>query len=285
VKLYHLTSIYHLPIIMASGFLKLTESNISLVPHEEHKGPDVVWLTTSNRPGQGWASMSRGLGWVDKCRIQFDLELPEEIVHPWYDWALAHGGTDHFMRALATSGDERVGLRQGHLYDEMGDAALELAKRDWFVAERAIPWLEWQSVTDRLAGTVIWQQSVEQQKAGTLRMSRLWLASGAIPTDARVMVSVEPDGKPKGPWVPTTITSEENPGVAIHIGGEGPPDLVIDGRELSDMAHPGEVPPGERLLGGQDPNKMTDAQRRAYFDRVAPSVNVMRDILGLDDQA
>ena len=51
------------------------------------------------------------------------------------------------------------------------------------------------------------------------------------------------------------------------------------------MAHPGEVPPGERLLGSQDPSTMTDAQRRAYFDRVAPSVNVMRDILGLDDQA
>lgn len=251
MKLYHLTSIYHLPVIMASGYLKVTESNVSLIPHEEHKGPDVVWLTTSQRPGQGWASMRDHLAFVDKTRVIFEVDVPDDVVRPWYDWCIEHGGTDHFMRALAASGDERIGLRQGHLYDDLGDAALALARQEWYVVERTVPWLEWESVTDRLAGTSIWRQTEEQQRTGTLAVSSLWLAKGTKP-GGQVMLKVTPDGVPHRdqPWVPTTIVSEES-GKAIQVD--------------------------------EDPSTMTPEQRRAYFDRVAPSVNVMRDLMGLDN--
>lgn len=267
MKLYHLTSIYHLPVIMSSGYLKVVESNVSLIPHEEHKGPDVVWLTTSQRPGQGWAAMRDHLAFVDKTRIIFEVDVADDVVRPWYDWALEHGGTEHFMRALAASGDERIGRRQGALYTAEGDAALERARQEWYVVERAVPWLEWVSVADRLAGTTLWRQTLEQQTSGKLAVSKLWLATDARP-GGQVMLKVEPDGvrRPNQPWVPTTIVSEENPGAAIQIGGEGPPDLVIDGREAT----------------ADDVSKMSPQERRAYFNRVAPSVNVMRDLLGMD---
>lgn len=267
MKLYHLTSIYHLPVIMSSGYLKVVESNVSLIPHEEHKGPDVVWLTTSPRPGQGWAEMREHLAFVDKTRVIFEVDIADDIVHPWYDWARAHGSDEHSMRALAASGDERVPKRRGNLYEPSGDAALERARAEWYVVERAVPWLEWERVTDRLAGTTIWRQTLEQQTSGKLAVSKLWLAQGAEP-GGQVMLKVEPDGvsRPNQPWVPTTIVSEENPGAMVQIGGEGPPDVVIDGREAT----------------ADDVSKMSPQERRAYFNRVAPSVNVMRDLLGMD---
>jgi hypothetical protein len=171
------------------------------------------------------------------------------------------------MRALAASGDERVPKRRGNLYEPSGDAALERARTEWYVVERAVPWLEWERVTDRLAGTIIWRQTLEQQTSGKLAVSKLWLAQGAAP-GGQVMLKVEPNGvsRPNQPWVPTTIVSEENPGAMVQIGGEGPPDVVIDGREAT----------------ADDVSKMSPQERRAYFNRVAPSVNVMRDLLGMD---
>jgi hypothetical protein len=179
MSLYHLTSIYHLPIIMQAGFLKITESNISLIPHEEHVGPDVVWLTTSPRSGQGWARMRPEFAYVDKTRILFELELPDADVHNWHDWALAHGSTLHFMKALASSGDERhpLGYRVGD--DGEADlAALERARAEWFVIEREVPWVEWTRITDQLAGTVLWQRDEAQLRAGELAVPPLLKIAG-----------------------------------------------------------------------------------------------------------
>lgn len=286
MKLYHLTSLYHLPAIMSTGYLKVVESNISLVPHEEHVGPDVVWLTTNRRPRQGWATMRPGTEYVDKCRIVFEVDVADDAVHPWYDWAREHGARLHDMTALAASGDERHNRLRLGVRAEADQASLELARAEWFVVERAVPWLEWVSVTDRLAGTVLWRNTTEQQKSGKLTVSKLWLSQRwQRAAGGQVMLQVQPEGDPtERPWVPTTIISEENPGVAIQIGGEGPPDIVIDGREShtvinNDTGESMQVSATDKEMF----EAMTPAERRQYFGRVAPSINIMHDLFGLDD--
>jgi len=178
--LYHLTSIYHLPIIFGAGFLKVTESNISLIPSEEHVGPDVVWLTRSARRGQGWARMRPEFAYVDKTRILFEVELPDGDVHAWFDWAQAHGSTEHFMKALAASGDERHDqlVRVG-VNADADAAALERARQDWFVVEREIPWVEWARITDTLSGALIWQRTDEQLTRAELDVPPLFATPDA----------------------------------------------------------------------------------------------------------
>lgn len=253
MKLYHLTSLYHLPAIMAAGYLKTTESNVSLDPRQPHAGPDVVWLTTSPRTGQGWARMRDEWAFVDKTRILFEvaIDAEENAVQPWYDWARAQGSTDLWMTALAASGDEqhslaaRVGTKP-----EADAAALERARQEWYVVERTVPWLEWVSITDTLAGTTIWRQTLEQQKAGAMTVSKLWTGM-RHQGDATLMISNDKRG-----FVPTTIISEET--------GEA---FTVDPKDVS----------------AEDVSRMSPAQRRAYFNRVAPSINVMRDLTGMDN--
>ena len=218
--LMHLTSIYHLPLILGSAYLKVVESNISL--DREHAGPDVVWLTTSRRAGQGWAQMQSSVAWVDKTRIQFEVRVPVADVRPWFTWAKEHGSSDHYMRAMASSGDERVSKMQGHLYDELGDRALARAANEWFVIERAIPWMEWERITDNLAGTVIWQATKQQADEGAMRLPRLWMPTR--PSATRLAVK----GNDGSTWVPTTILSEEDPGFRVEVGGGRPMDLILD---------------------------------------------------------
>lgn len=220
VVLHHLTSIYHLPLILGAAYLKVTESNVSL--DREHVAPDVVWLTTSRRAGQGWAEMSERAAWVDKTRIQFELRLPLADVHPWYTWAKDHGSDEHHMRALAASGDERMNKIQGRLYDAVGDAALARAANEWFVIERQVPWMEWVRITDHLAGTVIWSNSEQQATEGALRLPRLWMPTR--PLMSRLAVK---DGGGAGDWVPTTILSEEDPSFRVEVGGGEPDSLIL----------------------------------------------------------
>ena len=155
-RIFHLTSIYHLPMILLDGQLKVVESNISLDPRRTHAGPDVVWLTTSPRHGQGWASMSPQYSYVDKCRIVIEVDLSD--AEPWWPWAERHGSEFIHMRALATSGDENV---PRHVRDEVTPevfraAAIQRARRQWYVVERPVPWPQWVSITDQVAGTIIW---------------------------------------------------------------------------------------------------------------------------------
>ena len=172
--LYHLSSIYHLPTILSSGYLKTVESNVSLDPRREHAGPDVVWLTTSQRVGQGWARMRPGLDYVDKCRVIFELELPDDEVHLWSDWADAHGVSARDKWALAATGDEGRGY-----YDTVAGADVELANREWYVIERRVPWQGWLSVTDRLAGTTIWRRTPEQMESG-LQVPTVWRTKHSV---------------------------------------------------------------------------------------------------------
>jgi hypothetical protein len=225
VRLYHLTSIYHLPIILSAGYLKLVESNISLIAHETHKGPDVVWLTTSTRPGQGWAAMPTEVGFVDKTRIIFDVKVPDDKVFRWYDWALEHGSILRDMEALAASGDERHNRPSIGRDLEADRASLERARAEWFVVEREIPWLEWQTVTDRLAGTVIWANTDQQVMQATLALPRLWTVPGTVHN--RVMTQREGEAD----YIPTHVVTEAE-FAAVQIGGGGPPDITLDVRDV-----------------------------------------------------
>jgi len=197
--LYHLTSIYHLATIMSAGYLKAVESNVSLLPRYEHVGPDVVWLTTSRRAGQGWSRMTPGLEFVDKTRVIFEVELPDAEVHLWKPWAEAHGSTERFIRALAAAGDESVGFRDGH------DADVERAYREWYVIERAIAWPEWRSVTDRLAGTVLWEMTPGQIEQGEMTLPKLW----SLPEMGSKFTNLK--------HLPVSIYSAEDPDLAVKI--------------------------------------------------------------------
>jgi len=200
VTYYHMTSIYHLPVILESRYLKVVESNVDLNPANEHAGPDVVWVTTSPRPHQGWAEMLRPEhDHIDKCRIIIEVDPPAADVHAWWDWSTAHGATDHHKWALAVSGT--VTIRGGRKREpELEQRLLAAARAEWHVIERRVPWQEWVRITDQLSGQIIWQRD-EAQLAGGFRMPRLF-----------------------------------------------------------------------------QPRLVSKAEERAYFDRVAPSVNIARDL-------
>jgi len=113
--LYHYTTVLHLPSIGADGHLKVTESNIggppgkSIEPSGEHVGPDVVWLTdrdglTTNRDtlraGCALSSGSFSILSVDKTVVRFTVEVPDEDVMRWEDFAKEHGISRRWQRIL-----------------------------------------------------------------------------------------------------------------------------------------------------------------------------------------
>lgn len=119
--LYHFTSRRHLPHILADGFLRTTESNVSI--RGEHAGPDVVWLTDTPTAEAGHGLIgsvvdkrevrievrTRGMAWAD-----FDREYPCD----WRETFVARGGG-------------------------------ESAARHWYVVPRRISSSEWVNVSVR----------------------------------------------------------------------------------------------------------------------------------------
>ena len=126
MRLYHFTSTAHLPRILADGFLKVVESNMSRT--REHAGPDVVWLTSRSEPAahRGWAGGSA----VDKTAIRFTVDIPDRDVHRWSEWARRRGIDQKWMRALASTG---------------GSAS-------WYVVERVVSAGEWIEIMDVATG-------------------------------------------------------------------------------------------------------------------------------------
>jgi hypothetical protein len=101
-----------------------------------------------------------------------------------------------------------------------------------------------------------------------MRSSPLWLPKERW--GQQVMVKSEDS---EG-WHPTQIVPDE-PGAALQIGGPGVPDLIIDGRTAFSVNN----------VNAQDEwEALSDEQKRAYFQRVAPSVNVMHDLLANPDE-
>jgi hypothetical protein len=118
MKLYHYTSLYHLPLIKAAGYLKLVESNIGspdkrFPPYGEHVGPDVVWLTESPSPkGHGLGGAS-----VDKRAVRIEVDIEDAI--RWREFANKHGINRDWYRIMDMSG--------------------EYTARYWWVSLRPIP--------------------------------------------------------------------------------------------------------------------------------------------------
>lgn len=129
--LYHYTSPDHLPLILRSGLLKPTESNVSLT--RPHAGPDVVWTTTDPEPDGDpkWAANS----FHDKGAIRFTLNLPRRAAQPWSDWAARQGMQSDWKRSLIRTGGP--------------------GWRRWHVVQRAILASEWTAITDMRTGEPI----------------------------------------------------------------------------------------------------------------------------------
>lgn len=93
--LYHYTSQIHLPRILSSGHLRLTDSNIEI----SGAGPPVVWLTTTVDPG------GNGLdGGYDKGSVRFTVEPPNRSTFHWPTWAFEQGIEGYWYDALDSAG-------------------------------------------------------------------------------------------------------------------------------------------------------------------------------------
>lgn len=103
----------------------------------EHIGPDVVWLTNNPAPRQGWQSYGREIPYVfAKHAVLFTVEVPDEDVLKWSDWARQQNILDWWYDQL----------------DESGDFGAD----NWYVVPRRIPKSEWVSIHNTETGSVYW---------------------------------------------------------------------------------------------------------------------------------
>lgn len=150
--LYHYTCLEHLPKILESGFLKTTESNISIERHDV--GPRVVWLTTDpdckhgHGIGNNEAYAARNAtrlsvevtdelmeGW-DKTRVRFTVRLPNSHVHKWVEWSQKFQMNPVWRKAFV--------------------AAAKGGVNTWRVVEHPILQDRWVEVIDRHTGEHLW---------------------------------------------------------------------------------------------------------------------------------
>ena len=120
--LYHYTSPIHVPMILDSGFLKVTESNVSF--DIENAAPQVVWLTpkTLIRPPKYLATI------VDKTAFRF-VVAPADAQRS-DKWLRHNGASSEQIRLLESSGG--------------GTKAAT-----WYVVARPIPSEEWLGLEKR----------------------------------------------------------------------------------------------------------------------------------------
>jgi hypothetical protein len=141
VILYHFTSAsYHLPKILAAGYLKVVESNLSRT--REHAGPDVVWLTSSPDPAASRWWVVPGARSVDKAQIRITVDVPKRDVTKWRTWAARRGIDPRWARTLAEAG----------------------GSGSWYVIERPVPAAEWTEIINARTGGPVALQ-VQQAEA------------------------------------------------------------------------------------------------------------------------
>lgn len=96
---YHYTSFPHLPQIIASGCLTLTDSNFSA--GTRRGGPDVVWLTREDhRRTPQWAEPPKG-------RVRITV-APSATVQRFDKWAKRQDIDAAWLRMLEQAGGERA---------------------------------------------------------------------------------------------------------------------------------------------------------------------------------
>ena len=78
MRLFHYTSLFHLPQILEDGYLKVTESNASMT--RTHAAPDVVWLTTNPSPGN--EESLDGCSFSKK-QVRFEVDVPASRYRQW----------------------------------------------------------------------------------------------------------------------------------------------------------------------------------------------------------
>lgn len=156
--LYHYTCLAHVGSILRSGFIDVTESNVSA--HRPHAGPDVVWLTTDadcvhghgidgNDVYAAGQLHAAGIGaapelmqtW-DKTRVRFTVRLPNDYVHKWTQWSQRFQMNPAWRSTLMRSAN--------------GGAST------WRVVERRIPQDRWVEVIDRHTGERLWGPAVRE---------------------------------------------------------------------------------------------------------------------------
>ena len=135
MRLYHFTSMVHLPSIIEAGVLRTTESNGDIRPGHEHALPDVVWLLdvpTLDGLSHGLAGSA-----VDKTAVRFTVDVPRARVERWSDWAKRNKVDDLTRAVLVEAG-----------------GGWEAAKH-WWITERAIPSRQWRAITHMPSGQPI----------------------------------------------------------------------------------------------------------------------------------
>lgn len=120
--LYHYTSPYHVPLILETAVLEVTESNVSFAI--ENAAPQVVWLTpeTLIRPPRYLASI------VDKTAYRF-VVAPADAQR-----------SDKWLRRNGAS-SEQIGL-----LESSGGGSKATT---WYVVARPIPSEEWLGLEKR----------------------------------------------------------------------------------------------------------------------------------------
>lgn len=132
--LYHYTSIERWGRIKDDGRLNTTDSCLVAPSRDgalnENRGPSVVWLTTDGEGTLGHG-LQNTLDRTDKTRVRVTVQLPNNEVHKWKDWALRRRINPRWLRSLTE--------------DQSGAST-------WRITERPIPSTRWVEVVDLETG-------------------------------------------------------------------------------------------------------------------------------------
>lgn len=95
MEMYHFTSPDHIEEILSLGVLYAVESDLSIA--EQFAAPSCVWFTTDPNP-----SGKHGLGGsaADKEAIRITVEVPDEDVVVWSEWADSNSMNSKWRRIL-----------------------------------------------------------------------------------------------------------------------------------------------------------------------------------------
>lgn len=148
MRLWHFTSVLHLPLIIEDGFLKPTETNLH--PVIDHDGPDAVWFLDGPDLGGVLHGLTDGLPgdiMPDKTQVRFEVEVPAARVIRWLPWAEAQGIDSRWRDVLMDAAGGREGAER------------------WCVVFRKVPAYMWQKVEVKMDGawTTLAESTMEGQ--------------------------------------------------------------------------------------------------------------------------